>query len=75
MTTYKIKSYEEKDDMFRCITDHPDPMVFVYPKDMFANKAALEQEINKKIKEIEKREKIKKDKIDNIKAELTAIKP
>ena len=73
--TYKIKSYEEKEDMLRCVTDHKTPYTFVYPSDMFADKAALEQEINKKIKEIEKRETVKKNKVDKIKAELNAIKP
>ena len=53
--TYKIVSYTERDDKFICITDHPEPMLFVYKKDRFKDKAAMEQEINKKIKEIEKK--------------------
>ena len=72
---YKVISHVEKDDKFYCTTNHPIYKKFTYKQDKFKDLAAMEKEINKKIKEIEKREKIKKDKIDNIKAELTAIKP
>ncbi|MCK5021061.1 MAG: hypothetical protein KAS32_28880 [Candidatus Peribacteraceae bacterium] len=72
MTQYKILSYVPKDDMFVYTTDHPIHKTFVYKQDEFKDKKTLEREINNKIKEMERRDQTKKEKIDKVKEELDA---
>jgi len=52
-------------------TNNPEMPVAMYPKDKFKSKAELEKEINKKIAEIEARNKKKQDKYNNLKSEIT----
>ena len=64
----KILSYVLRDDGYLVLTT--DEGVFAYPADKFNNLKQLEKEISKKIKEVKKRDKVKKDKKDSLIAEL-----
>ena len=70
MTMYKVIGYELVEERLVIETDYSPMPFFVYPVDKFKNFKALEREINKKIKEIEKRDKKKKDKKEKILKEL-----